>query len=100
MHHFRTPGSPAHTPLTPGTTAQPDFDENEPWTELPALKKVSSVAVFELVEALREAGVPVIGPKAHRAGLLSGGKVTVSLSVPERLRSQATLIVASHFPDQ
>ena len=46
------------------------------------------------------AGIPVLGPKARRAGLFSGGKVDVTLSVPERLRPQATLIVASHFPEQ
>jgi len=101
MDHFKTPdGSSDGSIRMPATTPQPSSDPNEPWSELPALKRVSPAAVFELVEALRQAGVPVLGPKARRAGLLSGGKVNVTLSVPDSMRSQATLIVASHFPDQ
>ncbi len=83
-----------------GTTPQPAYDPDEPWSELPQLKKVSPAAAFDLVNVLRKAGVPVLGPKARRAGIFSGGKVDVTLSVPERLRSEAALIVARHFPDQ
>jgi hypothetical protein len=100
MDHFRDPdGAPAGGVAMPGTTPQPDYDPDEPWSGLPPLRKVSPAAAFDLIEALRAAGIPVLGPKARRAGLFSGGKVDVTLSVPERLRSQATLIVASHFPE-
>jgi hypothetical protein len=82
------------------TTPEPPFDPNEPWSKLPPLKKVSPAAVFELVEALRQAGIPVRSPGARSAGLFSGGKVNVTLSVPDRLRAEAARIVAQHFGSQ
>lgn len=101
MSHFATSDDTSSVGgvLMPGAP-QPAFDPNEPWTELPELKKVSPGAAFDVVNELRKAGVPVLGSKPRRAGLLAGGKVNVTLSVPDRLRSQATLIVATHFPDQ
>jgi hypothetical protein len=79
-------------------TQQPDFDPDELWCELPELKKVSPAAVMDLGEALRQAGIPVVSTKTRRAGLLSGAKANVTLSVPERLRSEAMALVASRFP--
>jgi len=80
------------------TTPQPPFDPDEPWSELAPLKKVSMVGVFELVEVLRQAGVPVRSSGPRKSGLFSGGKVDVTISVPDRLRSEAARIVATHFP--
>jgi hypothetical protein len=82
------------------TTPEPPFDPDEPWSELTPLKKVSPAAVFELVEVLRQAGIPVRSPGARSAGLFSGGKVNVTLSVPDRLRAEAARIVAQHFGSQ
>lgn len=82
-----------------GMRPEPPFDPNEPWSELPPLKKVSIAAVWELVDALREAGIPVRGPRPRSAGLFSGGKVNVTLRVPERLQAEAKVIIARHFPD-
>ena len=84
----------------PPTTPEPAFDPNEPWSDLPPLRKVPMAVLWDLIEALRQAGVPVRSPGVRRSGLFSGGKVNVTLSVPERLRSQAMLAVASRFPDQ
>lgn len=84
------------SPLTP----EPAFDPDEPWTELPPLKKAPMAALWDLIEALREAGVPVRSPRVRRSGLFSGSKVNVTLSVPERCRSQAMLLIASRFPEQ
>lgn len=98
MDHFRTPDTMVNDARTPTSTPQPQFDPGEPWSELPELKKVSPAAASGTVEALRQAGVPVLGSKMRRSGLLSGGKVDVTLSVPDRLRSQAILIVASLHP--
>jgi len=82
------------------TTPEPPFDPNEPWSQLPPLKKVSPAAVFDLVDVLRQAGIPVRSPGPRRAGLFSGGMVNVTLSVPDRLRSEAASIVASFFSRQ
>lgn len=81
----------------PGTTPQPVSDPDEPWCELPPIRKVSPAAAFEVIEELRAAGVPVLGPKPRRSGLFSGGKVDVTLSVPERWRLRAESIVAARF---
>ncbi len=78
------------------TTPEPVFDPDEPWSELEPLKKVSPAAVFDLVDRLRQAGVPVRG-KPRSAGLFSGGKVNVTLAVPERLRAEAARIVEYFF---
>lgn len=83
-----------------GTTSQPPFDPAETWRELPTLRKVSPAAAFDLIDDLRSAGIPVTGPKHRRAGLFSGGKVNVTLSVPERWRLRAESIVATRFPGQ
>jgi hypothetical protein len=80
------------------TTPEPPFDPNEKWSELPSLKKVSPAAVWDLVEVLRQAGIPVRSPGPRSAGLFSGGKVNVTLSVPDRLLAEAARIVATHFP--
>jgi hypothetical protein len=53
--------------------------------------------VSGLVEALREASVPVRSTGPRRSGLFSGGMLNVTLSVPDRLRAEANEIVASHF---
>ena len=79
------------------TTAQPPFDPDEPWSELPPLKKVSPVAVFDLVEELRQAEIPFRSPGTRSAGLFSGGKVNVTLSVPDRLRGAAMSIIQNRF---
>jgi hypothetical protein len=81
----------------PATTPEPPFDPDEPWSELTPLKKVSPAAVFELVEVLRQAGIPVRSPGARRSGLFSGGKVNVTLSVPDRLCSEAARVVSGFF---
>jgi hypothetical protein len=81
----------------PATTPQPAADPNEPWCELTPIRKVSPAAAFELIEELRAAGIPVLGPKPRRSGLFSGGKVDVTLSVPERWRLRAESIVAARF---
>ena len=78
------------------TTPEPSFDPDEPWSELPPLKKISPAAGFELVDVLRQAGIPVRG-KPRSAGLLSGGKVNVTLRVPTRLRTEAMRIILQHF---
>ena len=80
-----------------GSTPQPPFDPAEPWSDLPELRKVTIAAVYGLVEALREAGVPVRSTGPRRSGLFSGGMINVTLSVPERLLGQASGIVARHF---
>jgi hypothetical protein len=82
------------------TTPEPPVDPDEPWSKLNPLKKVSPAAVFELVEVLRQAGIPVRSPGARSAGLFSGGKVNVTLSVPERLSREAARIVAKQFGNQ
>ncbi len=82
------------------TTPEPPFDPNETWSELSSLKKVSPVAVWDLVEVLRQAGIPVRSPKVRLAGLFSGGKVNVTLWVPNRLSSEAARIVTKHFGSQ
>jgi hypothetical protein len=79
------------------TTPEPPFDPDEPWSELPPLKKVSPAAVFELVDEMRKAGIPVRSPGARSAGLFSGGKVNVTLSVPDRLKAEAARILANRF---
>ena len=78
------------------TTPEPSFDPNESWSELPLLKKISPAAGFELVDVLRQAGIPVRG-KPRSAGLFSGGKVNVTLSVPTRLREDAIGIISKHY---
>ncbi|MBN2556474.1 MAG: hypothetical protein JXA97_11090 [Anaerolineales bacterium] len=78
------------------STPEPAFDPEEPWTELPPLIKISPAMVFDLIEVLRQAGIPVRSPGARSAGLFSGGKVNVTLSVPERLKTEAARIVAEH----
>jgi hypothetical protein len=78
------------------TTPEPPFDPNERWAELAPLKKIAPAAVWDLVEELRQAGVPVRG-KPRSAGLFSGGKVNVTLRVPERLRAEAARIVENFF---
>jgi len=78
------------------TTPEPAFDPHEPWAELEPLKKVSPAAVFDLVDVLRQAGIAVRG-KPRSAGLFSGGKVNVTLRVPERLRAEAARIVNGFF---
>lgn len=80
-----------------GSTPQPPFDPTEPWSDLAELKKVTVAAVSGLVEALREAGVPVRSVGLRRSGLFSGGTVNVTLSVPDRLLPEANGIVARHF---
>ncbi|MHB1342093.1 MAG: hypothetical protein ACYC77_09775 [Coriobacteriia bacterium] len=80
-----------------GSTPQPPFDPTEPWSDLPELRKVTIAAVAGLVEALREAGVPVRSTGPRRSGLFSGGMVNVTLSVPERLLGQASGIIARHL---
>ena len=82
------------------TTPEPPFDPNESWSELNPLKKVSPAAVWDLVEVLRQDGIPVRSPKVRSAGLFSGGKVNVTLWVPDRLRSEAVRIVGKHFDSQ
>lgn len=76
---------------------EPPFDPNEPWSELPPLKKVSPGAVFDMIEEMRQAGIPVRSPGARSAGLFSGGKVNVTLSVPDRLRAEAERIQTKTF---
>jgi hypothetical protein len=80
-----------------GSAPQPPFDPAEPWSDLPELRKVTVEAVSGLVEALREASVPVRSTGPRRSGLFSGGMLNVTLSVPDRLRAEAKGIVASHF---
>jgi hypothetical protein len=82
------------------TTPEPPFDPNETWSELPPLKKVSPAAVWDLVDVLRQAGIPVRSPGIRRSGLFSGGKISVTLSVPDRMRSEAMSIIARHFNNQ
>lgn len=48
------------------------------------------------VDVMRKAGIPVRG-RARSAGLFSGGKVNVTLSVPDRLRTEAMSIISQHF---
>ncbi|MBN1267047.1 MAG: hypothetical protein JXA25_16265 [Anaerolineales bacterium] len=78
------------------TTPEPPFDPDEPWSELPRLKKVSPAAVFDLVEELRQAGIPARSPAVRSSGLFSG-KVNVTISVPDRLLSEAAAIVTGFF---
>ena len=78
------------------TTPEPAFDPDETWSELAPLKKVPPVIVFDLVEMLRQAGIPVRG-EPRSAGLFSGGKVNVTLRVPERLQTEAARIVENYF---
>lgn len=79
-----------------GTTPNPSFDPDEPWSELPTLKKISPAAGFDLIEALRQADIPVHG-STRSAGIFSGGKVHLTISVPTRLRDEAVKIVSNHF---
>jgi hypothetical protein len=76
-----------------GGAPQPPFDPDEPWIQLPPLTRVPAGAVFDLVQELRAAGVPVTGSPPRRSGLFSRGAVDVTLSVPTRLRDQAETIV-------
>ena len=76
------------------STPQPPFDPAETWSDLPELRKVTVAAVSGLVEALRDAGVPVRSTGPRRSGLFSGGMVNVTLSVPDRLLSEANRILA------
>jgi hypothetical protein len=75
---------------------QPPYDPNEPWTGLAPLKKVSPGAVFDLVQQMRTAGVPVLGSKPRRSGLFSSA-VDVTLSVPTRLAAKAQAMVRERF---
>lgn len=79
------------------TTKEPAFDPNEPWCQLPTIKKIAPIVGLELVEELRKAGVPVRSPGAKSAGIFSGGKVNVTFSVPERLRSVAEKTIDRYF---
>ena len=94
--HFASPSVEIETgsgiPVQ-ATAPQPAYDPNEPWSELPPLQKVSIPTVWDLIEALRTGGVPVLGPKPRRAGLFSKGLINVTLSVPTRLVFEATRIV-------
>ncbi len=78
------------------TTPEPPFDPDEPWSELAPLNKVSPAAVFDLVDVLRQAGIPVRG-NPRSAGLFSGGKVNVTLTVPSRFTTEAARIVSNYF---
>jgi hypothetical protein len=78
------------------TTPEPPFDPNEPWSDLPPLKKVPPAVVFNLMEVMRQAGIPLKG-EPRSAGLFSGGKVNVTLRVPTRLIAEAERIFSSHF---
>lgn len=80
------------------STPQPASDPAESWCELPRLEKVSLAAVFDLLEELRKADIPVRGDRARRSGLFSGGKVDVTLEVPEQWRFRAESIIAARFP--
>jgi len=84
----------------PSLAPEPPFDPDEPWCELPPLTKVPMSELWDLIEALRQAGVPVRSPGVRRSGLFSGGKVNVTLSVPERLRSRAIPVIVDRLPDQ
>jgi hypothetical protein len=90
---YRSPSFPETGGVSVGaTTPQPEYDPNEPWSELPPLKKVSIARAWNLVEALRAGGVPVLG-RNKRSGLFSGKTVDVTLSVPARLVLDANRII-------
>ena len=78
------------------TTPEPAFDPDEPWSELPPLKKISPAAAFDLVDELRQAGIPVRG-ESHSAGIFSGGKVNVTYRIPTRLYTEAVKIISGRF---
>lgn len=78
---------------------EPSFNPDEPWVELPPLLKVSPGAAFELVDAMHKAGIPLRSPGAKSAGLFSGGKVNVTLSVPENFREEALSLIAQYIGD-
>ncbi len=79
------------------TIPQPPTDPEEPWVELESLKRVSIIEVWDLIEALRAGGVPVLGSKPRRSGLFSGKMIDVQLRVPERLIQEARLIVVERL---
>lgn len=90
-------GSASGGQSTPGSTPQPPSDQDEPWTELEPLTKVPLMKLWNLIEALRAGGVPVLGSQMRRSGLFSGKSVDVRLRVPQRLVQEARLIVAEHL---
>ena len=81
---------------TASSTPEPAFDPDEPWSELPPLKKVSPIAGLDLVEELRKAGIPVRGD-SRSAGLFSRGKVNLKLTVPTRLQAEAVRMISGMF---
>lgn len=82
------------------TSSNPSFETDEPWVELPPLLKASPGAAWKLVDAMHKAGIPLRSPGAKSAGLFSGGKVNVTLSVPESYRDEALSLIAQHFGNQ
>ena len=89
-----------YDPSMPTTTPQPPYIKDEPWSELPPLKKISPGSISRLIDEMRKEGIPVRGSGLRRAGIFSGGRVNVTLSVPDRLRAEALRIQAQFFPDQ
>jgi hypothetical protein len=83
-----------------GTSSDPSFETDETWVDLPPLLKVSPGAAFELVDAMHKAGIPLRSPGAKSAGLFSGGKVNVTISVPESFQEEALSLFRQHFGDQ
>lgn len=83
-----------------GTSSGASFETDEPWVELPPLLKVSPGAAFELVDAMHKAGIPLRSPGTKSAGLFSGGKVNVTISVPASFRTEAMRLFKQYFSNQ
>ncbi len=83
-----------------GTSSDPSFETEETWVDLPPLLKVSPGVAFELVDAMHKAGIPLHSPGAKSTGLFSGGKVNVTISVPESFQEEALSLFRQHFGDQ
>jgi hypothetical protein len=76
---------------------RPALDLAEPLVDIALPDRMPSGSAFELIEKLRTGGVPVLGGKVRRAGLFSRGMVRLTISVPEKLRADAMMIIIKHL---